>query len=1120
MFDGNHRSKRVINLGSRNRNRRGNNNGPASRSSILQRSKEEREKRLEKNRRITAAMNIQRVYRGYKSRKATIGFLLQDVLSSSGTVSSSSTSSMDYIIRLGSLMQPYGLFPMLQQSHNVKLVLYSFLQKIKDLNDGSWMWENLLVEERYVLFHRILIHCFHELETLAKASNENCGQHEQEQNKVLLDFVHSFFKNVSPSMLTKITFHGSSNAVSVSKFQTQVLQCVKAWLKRCTDNMNSDTDALKVFIDIANQLTLVKSGPGVDTASLFQAHLAAIILGFEISSLQKLGIIPNGVENCLKLFHLMKDFLVSDSQQNESISKLLHGREIILLKNVKDMMQMKPDHELNEFLVKYLGSQLNPIISHSRLTSDIKVLILLSSFKAKGIDIRTLCKGKIPTEVIDLTLAEEDDEDDDDDDLDDSVMEDAQLTQTTSRTSNSVPRLSAKKLRRQDLLTVQKLDKIFKANLIKAQSEISVYLKNKSDEEINPLCDLAEFLGNGEWLSSTSLSDGRDATRIYLFLSELMQSCVGLNAKDSAMSPLLSKLAFNQKFLEGLWKFVQMQYQSSLDTRDETKYLENRIQLFSSLTSFCDLFSQQLLALDDEDFIKAFTTLSGGRDSCPIMAVDVIELVKNVLFELFWKKPVISSDYNEIGIYESSSLFKLIRGRTLLSGTKLWNSIYRRWSRLFKVAKFCDEETWWFPHLVTRHHDEEGAASHVEVAMNRAVEEEEASINSAMQIDEGISNVAETDDLSSLFKDPKMARILVSCPQALPFERRAKLFSSLLHADIAKTQDETAAMQAMMMQMQQGIDEEYTGRERVRIRRDHLYGDSKEQLTSLGKNLKKKVQVTFINKHGGQEAGVDGGGLFKEFLDDLIKNAFDPDADHGLKSPLFVENPLQTLSINTRLKPTSQILQHYQFLGLVLGKAVYESILVEPQFCFPFLNQLLCQQNNLDDLKNVDPSYYKQLSSLRNMNAEAIQSLHLTFDIPIYKEDGSMESVDLIPGGSKVLVTKENIIRYIHLVAHRRLNIDTSLQSRAFLKGFQQMINPNWVRLFSPYELQKVISGDDEIQGFEVKGLKLSMAYGGGYHPSQPYIIWFWDIVEQMTPSERSKLLKFMTSCSRQPLLG
>ena len=30
------------------------------------------------------------------------------------------------------------------------------------------------------------------------------------------------------------------------------------------------------------------------------------------------------------------------------------------------------------------------------------------------------------------------------------------------------------------------------------------------------------------------------------------------------------------------------------------------------------------------------------------------------------------------------------------------------------------------------------------------------------------------------------------------------------------------------------------------------------------------------------------------------------------------------------------------------GKAVYESLLVEPQFSYPFLNQLLGQQNTLD----------------------------------------------------------------------------------------------------------------------------------------------------------------------------
>ena len=31
---------------------------------------------------------------------------------------------------------------------------------------------------------------------------------------------------------------------------------------------------------------------------------------------------------------------------------------------------------------------------------------------------------------------------------------------------------------------------------------------------------------------------------------------------------------------------------------------------------------------------------------------------------------------------------------------------------------------------------------------------------------------------------------------------------------------------------------------------------------------------------------------------------------------------------------------------------------------------------------------------------------------------------------------------------------------------------------------------------------------------------WFWEIVEDLSPEQQHKFLKFMTSCSRQPLLG
>lgn len=45
---------------------------------------------------------------------------------------------------------------------------------------------------------------------------------------------------------------------------------------------------------------------------------------------------------------------------------------------------------------------------------------------------------------------------------------------------------------------------------------------------------------------------------------------------------------------------------------------------------------------------------------------------------------------------------------------------------------------------------------------------------------------------------------------------------------------------------------------------------------SLGSGLKGRIQVTLLNQHGVEEAGIDGGGVFKEYMDLLTKRAFDP----------------------------------------------------------------------------------------------------------------------------------------------------------------------------------------------------------------------------------------------------
>ena len=50
-------------------------------------------------------------------------------------------------------------------------------------------------------------------------------------------------------------------------------------------------------------------------------------------------------------------------------------------------------------------------------------------------------------------------------------------------------------------------------------------------------------------------------------------------------------------------------------------------------------------------------------------------------------------------------------------------------------------------------------------------------------------------------------------------------------------------------------------------------------------------------------------------------------------------------------------------------------------------------------------------------------------------EFGSTKTIDLIPNGSNIAVTKENGLTYIYLVSHYRLSKQIKQQSDAFFKG-------------------------------------------------------------------------------------
>lgn len=88
-------------------------------------------------------------------------------------------------------------------------------------------------------------------------------------------------------------------------------------------------------------------------------------------------------------------------------------------------------------------------------------------------------------------------------------------------------------------------------------------------------------------------------------------------------------------------------------------------------------------------------------------------------------------------------------------------------------------------------------------------------------------------------------------------------------------------------------------------------------------NLRAFIRINMVNWVGMDEAGIDGGGIFKEFLCEVIKTALDP--SRGLfaatKDHFLYPNP----SASTIYPNDFQ--DHFYFVGRLIGKANF----------FPFL---------------------------------------------------------------------------------------------------------------------------------------------------------------------------------------
>lgn len=244
--------------------------------------------------------------------------------------------------------------------------------------------------------------------------------------------------------------------------------------------------------------------------------------------------------------------------------------------------------------------------------------------------------------------------------------------------------------------------------------------------------------------------------------------------------------------------------------------------------------------------------------------------------------------------------------------------------------------------------------------------------------------------------------ILRNMPFFIPFATRVQIFREFIYRDQISRRHGFTDPDAWRMSVAQRTlgrfleggfaTQDILNRHHANIRRDNVFDDAFDQFYELGDGLKEPIQISFIDKFGAVEAGIDGGGVTKEFLTSVTMEAFK--SSDGLN--LFIENDQNLLypnpvALDQRREQLRQLgflegkaewneqirdlLRRYKFLGRVIGKCLYEGILVDVHFAGFFLlkwaltggtgsaQKESAYRANLNDLRDLDEELYQGLVS-------------------------------------------------------------------------------------------------------------------------------------------------------------
>ncbi|CAO1423964.1 unnamed protein product [Diamesa serratosioi] len=297
---------------------------------------------------------------------------------------------------------------------------------------------------------------------------------------------------------------------------------------------------------------------------------------------------------------------------------------------------------------------------------------------------------------------------------------------------------------------------------------------------------------------------------------------------------------------------------------------------------------------------------------------------------------------------------------------------------------------------------------------------------------------------------------------------------------------------------------------KLKVRRDYLIDDALAELEMVAMTNPKQLRKQLVVEFEGEQ-GIDEGGVSKEFFQLIVEEIFNP--DYGM----FVNmDDTQMMWFNSLSFENDA---QFTLIGIVLGLAIYNSIILPVSFPMVVYRKLLNTQMSFIDLKEWNPVLFNSLySMIQYQDNDFEETFEQTFEIGYQDVFGETLKHCLKENGDKIKVNQHTKYEFVELYADFLLNTSIEKQFKAFKKGFQMVTDESPLSLlFRPEEIELLVCGS---KNFDFEELEKSTEYEAGYLPESDYIKQFWIIVHGLPLESKQKLLQFTTGSDRIPVGG